>query len=114
MWSNGTTSFAGLISAQGGPRGGDGGQIETSGETVDFPGLSVNASSLHGKAGTWLVDPQDLTVDGAAATTIQNSLDGGTGVKLDDLHDRERTGQHLQRRGTSTSTRRSRGALARR
>jgi filamentous hemagglutinin family protein len=82
VWSTGTTSVHGAISAQGGPRGGDGGQIETSGESVDFAGLSVNASSPHGKAGTWLVDPDDLTVDGAAATTIQNSLNGGTGVTL--------------------------------
>ena len=82
VWSLGATSVQGLISAQGGPHGGDGGQIETSGLTVDFGGASVNASSLHGKAGTWLVDPQDLTVDGAAATTIENSLNGGTGVAL--------------------------------
>ena len=82
VWSSGATSVHGLLSAQGGPHGGDGGKIETSGQTVDFGGASVNASSLHGKAGTWLVDPDDLTVDGAAATTIQNSLNGGTGVAL--------------------------------
>jgi hypothetical protein len=82
VWSNGVTSVRGVISAQGGPWGGDGGQVETSGETLDYAGLSVNASSLRGKPGSWLLDPEDLTVDSAAATTIQNSLNGGTGVTL--------------------------------
>ena len=36
--SIGTTAVHGLISAQGGPQGGDGGRIETSGPTVDFAG----------------------------------------------------------------------------
>ena len=32
VWSNGETSFAGSISAQGGAAGGNGGKIETSGQ----------------------------------------------------------------------------------
>ncbi|MFI4933477.1 MAG: YDG domain-containing protein [Caulobacterales bacterium] len=46
---------------------GTGGLVETSGETVDFTGLSV-------KAGTWLIDPVNLTVDAAAASTIDANL----------------------------------------
>jgi filamentous hemagglutinin family protein len=82
VWSNGVTSVRGVISAQGGPWGGDGGQVETSGETLDYAGVSVRASSLYGKPGSWLLDPEDLTVDSVAATTIQNSLNGGTPVTL--------------------------------
>jgi filamentous hemagglutinin family protein len=82
VWSTGATSVHGSLSARGGTSGGDGGRIETSGMTVDFGGASVDASAPRGKAGTWLVDPEDLTVDGAAATTIQNSLNSGTAVAL--------------------------------
>jgi len=80
VWSTGATSVHGLISAQGGPLSGDGGQIETSGENLDFAGLSVNASSSHGKSGTWLLDPADLTIDPAAAASINATLGTGTNV----------------------------------
>jgi filamentous hemagglutinin family protein len=82
VWSNGTTDVHGTISAQGGPNGGDGGQVETSGHTVDFSGIAVVASAKLGTPGTWLVDPTDLTIDAAAATTIEAGLDGGTDVTL--------------------------------
>ena len=84
--SIGTTAVHGLISAQGGPQGGDGGRIETSGRMVDFIGLSVDASAASGKPGAWLLDPTDLIIDSAAATAIQNILNtgpGGTNVSLE-------------------------------
>jgi filamentous hemagglutinin family protein len=43
------------------------GEVETSGTTVDFTGLKVSASN-------WLIDPYDLTVDAAAASTIDTAL----------------------------------------
>ena len=46
---------------------GSGGAVETSGGTVDFTGLTV-------KAANWLIDPVDLTVDSAAASTIGSNL----------------------------------------
>jgi len=46
---------------------GAGGLVETSGATVDFTGVSV-------RAGTWLIDPTTLIVDGAAASTIAANL----------------------------------------
>ncbi|KPF91696.1 hypothetical protein IP81_10040 [Novosphingobium sp. AAP83] len=54
---------------------GDGGFIETSGNTVDFAGLTVDTSARGGALGTWLIDPVDITVDEAAAATISNALD---------------------------------------
>ena len=62
VWSDGTTSFAGSISAQG-PRGGF---IETSGHVLDMTGGSITA----GKGGTWLLDPVDLTIGPTLASTI--------------------------------------------
>ena len=38
------------------------------------PAVSVSAAAPHGKAGTWLLDPTDLTIDATAATTISNAL----------------------------------------
>jgi filamentous hemagglutinin family protein len=46
---------------------GTGGQVETSGASVDFTGVKVRAAN-------WLIDPPDLTVDLAAATTISDNL----------------------------------------
>jgi filamentous hemagglutinin family protein len=46
---------------------GTGGLVETSGATVNFNGLQVYA-------GKWLVDPINLTVDAAAASTIDANL----------------------------------------
>ncbi|HEY0197065.1 MAG TPA: MBG domain-containing protein [Rhodanobacter sp.] len=52
----------GSLFARGGASGGNGGQIETSGSGLDLRGLKVNASSAHGAAGTWLIDPYNVTI----------------------------------------------------
>jgi filamentous hemagglutinin family protein len=62
------------------PNGGNGGSIETSAAYAHIGAASINASAPKGKAGTWLVDPFDLTIDDTAATTISNTLNGGTSV----------------------------------
>jgi filamentous hemagglutinin family protein len=72
-----STTISGGIHAGGGATG-QGGAIETSGHTLSFGGSHIDA----GKGGSWLLDPVDLTVDGAAATTIDASLNGGTSVTL--------------------------------
>ncbi len=72
VWSDGTTSFAGSISARG-PRGGF---IETSGHVLDLTGGSITA----GKGGTWLLDPVDLTIGPTLASTIASTLNAGTDV----------------------------------
>jgi hypothetical protein len=75
--SGGQTAVHGILTAIGGPLGGDGGQIETSGKTVDFAALSVNASAALGKAGTWLLDPSDLIIDATLASEIDGILNTG-------------------------------------
>ena len=70
----GAVTATGSLSARATGATGDGGSIETSGASVAFTGLKVDASSVGGKTGTWLVDPTDLTVDAASAATISTNL----------------------------------------
>ncbi|WP_374407787.1 autotransporter-associated beta strand repeat-containing protein [Hydrogenophaga sp.] len=84
-WSNlkdGVTQAAGHISARGGPQGGNGGRVETSGHRLDVTGLRVDAGAPAGRGGAWLLDPFDYTIDAAAASTIVASLDTGTSVTV--------------------------------
>jgi filamentous hemagglutinin family protein len=69
---NGTLTTTGTLNAAGATGGGN---IETSGRAVDIAG-HVTA----GEGGHWKVDPTDLTIDSAAAATIDGSLNGGTDV----------------------------------
>ena len=73
----GTVNATGTLSAKATGATGTGGFVETSGATVDFAGLTVDTRSAGGAAGTWLIDPVDLTIDAAAAATISTNL--GTG-----------------------------------
>jgi filamentous hemagglutinin family protein len=75
VWSDGKTTFAGTILALGGTEFGNGGFIETSGKTVEMTG-TINA----GRGGTWLLDPDDLTINSSLAATIMATLNGGTNV----------------------------------
>ncbi|WP_010341504.1 MBG domain-containing protein [Xanthomonas sacchari] len=82
VWSDGHTAVHGALHADAAGSG-NGGLLETSGHTVDFSGIAVGAKGAGpGSAGTWLVDPEDLTVDSAAASTISGALNGGTNVTL--------------------------------
>ncbi|HEY4215254.1 MAG TPA: YDG domain-containing protein [Steroidobacteraceae bacterium] len=76
----GTVTVDGTLDASA-PHGGDGGSIETSGATVNIAAAAkVRASAQSGRSGTWLIDPEDLTIDTSAATAIGQSLDSGTSV----------------------------------
>ncbi|MGH6989635.1 MAG: hypothetical protein ACREE3_07045, partial [Stellaceae bacterium] len=76
--ATGDDAITGTLLARPGT-GGTGGTIETSGATLEIGGATVDA----GAGGQWLLDPAyDLTVDATAASTIDASLNGGTGVSL--------------------------------
>ena len=64
----GKTQVAGTVTAKNAD--GTGGAIETSGHDLDISHATVNT----GQGGNWLLDPVDVLIDTAAATTIQNSL----------------------------------------
>ena len=66
---NSQTVVRGSISAQGGPLGGNGGNVETSGQNLQV-GSSAIISTLarQGQSGNWLLDPYDVTISSAAAT----------------------------------------------
>ncbi|MBT8541411.1 filamentous hemagglutinin N-terminal domain-containing protein, partial [Polynucleobacter paneuropaeus] len=77
---------AGTLSAQAMGASGNGGFIETSGQTLNVANsVNISSASSNGLAGTWLLDPYDLTVasSGGDVTglTIQTAL-GTTSVTL--------------------------------
>ncbi len=74
VWSDDQTTFAGNIAARGGSTGGAGGFVEVSGKgSLGFSGM-VDASALHGAAGTLLLDPRNITVD-AGGTALTTDVD---------------------------------------
>ena len=85
VWSDVATQAHGSISAQGGANGGNGGFIETSGQSLDVNGILVNTTAPHGLTGTWLLDPQDFTIasTGGDITGTQLSSElGGTNITI--------------------------------
>ena len=107
----GVTEIYGALSARGGIDGGNGGQIATSGRalttSLDDSSLgslaaSVNASAraADGVAGTWTLDPFNVTITDAASTSVTGrweptapganiaasdisfALDGGTSIEI--------------------------------
>ncbi|MBI2772150.1 MAG: filamentous hemagglutinin N-terminal domain-containing protein, partial [Burkholderiales bacterium] len=73
IWSEGNTQALGALSARGGTQAGDGGFIETSArrrlEVTRAPDLSAAA----GRAGTWLLDPEDITIAAAPSSNISGA-----------------------------------------
>ncbi len=68
VWADQTAYVHGTLSARGGPRGGDGGFVETSGaRALSLGGVVIDTAGPAGRAGTWLIDPVDLTISTATA-----------------------------------------------
>jgi len=78
VWADEATHMNGSISARGGSESGDGGFVETSGRTIDFYGARVDASATRGQAGSWLIDPDSLSIDSTGAIALVTALDTGT------------------------------------
>ncbi|MFN7778897.1 MAG: beta strand repeat-containing protein, partial [Betaproteobacteria bacterium] len=77
VWADDATRFNGTISARGGDMGGDGGQVETSGKVkLSVTTGSVDVGAKAGEAGTWLLDPNDLTIknNGGVNTNVSGSF----------------------------------------
>ena len=76
IWSSVKTSVAGVLKATGGVLGGQGGFIETSSKLVldILQGIVVDVSAPKGKAGYWLLDPEDMVIDATTAQAISTAL----------------------------------------
>lgn len=74
LWADGSTRAQGSVSARAGERGGDGGQVETSGRWLDVGGLRVDTRATQGRTGTWLLDPADITI--SSAVTSDGAVSG--------------------------------------
>lgn len=86
VWSDGKTTFDGSITAQGGPQGGNGGKVETSGHTLKIgSNASVSTAAPKGNVGMWLLDPVRVTIGGADSNfpaAKLNALLQYTGVSI--------------------------------
>lgn len=68
VWSDDTTRAYGRISARGGAKGGNGGFVETSGKRyLDVANAYPDVRAPQGKAGSWLLDPEDVTITSSTA-----------------------------------------------
>ncbi|MBL8483968.1 MAG: filamentous hemagglutinin N-terminal domain-containing protein, partial [Rhodocyclaceae bacterium] len=71
------TEVHGHILARGGPQGGNGGRIETSGHTLDITGVSGDASAARGQGGQWLMDPGNITLAAGSGTDSNCTFSAG-------------------------------------
>jgi filamentous hemagglutinin family protein len=90
VWADDTTRYNGSISVKGGADGGNGGFVEVSGKhQLIFRG-TVDTSAANGRAGSLLLDPQDIVIangSGGAndAALSDNSVDSGDANSTTDV-----------------------------
>ena len=90
-WADGTTQFAGTITARGGLSAGNGGVVETSG----LGGLGVSgtvdasARAASGTNGQWLLDPKNITIGTVtdSLTEFRSTVEGTGGTPADQVAD---------------------------
>lgn len=70
LWSDVETDCAATLTARGGPEGGDGGYIETSGKILSMTGAAL-ANAPHGKPGLWVIDPGNLNIVAGGNSTLE-------------------------------------------
>ena len=62
VFSEQTSIISGNLSARGGSQAGNGGFVETSGRRGLRVNGAPNVSAPNGAGGTWLIDPQNITI----------------------------------------------------
>jgi filamentous hemagglutinin family protein len=72
IWASQQTAFYGLITAQGGLLGGNGGHVEVSGHNLDFEG-AVALQSPRGQNGSLLLDPAIVNIDNNTSIPNQDN-----------------------------------------
>ncbi|MEA9983553.1 filamentous hemagglutinin N-terminal domain-containing protein, partial [Herbaspirillum sp. RTI4] len=83
LWSDNYTGFYGNIAARGGAQGGDGGAVETSSHNNLQAFGSVDASTTAGHAGSWLLDPVDITISSASNSNYTGGVHTGFTAGVD-------------------------------
>jgi len=78
VWSDKSTRAYGSFSARGGPEGGDGGFIETSGGWLDARPAAIDTGAPKGKAGQWLIDPYNIYISDTGYGYGNERIAGGT------------------------------------
>ena len=74
VFAEGFANVLGQLSARGGPDGGDGGFVETSGLETFVIALTPDITAPNGDGGDWLIDPNDIEiVPGGGAANIDDS-----------------------------------------
>jgi len=71
VWGTEVANVFGRLKSVGGPQGGAGGRIETSGHVLDTTGIDVEVSS----GGLWLLDPYNVTI--STGTQTGGGFSGG-------------------------------------
>ena len=90
--SAGSTQMDGHIAAKGGPSGGNGGFVETSGPMLGIgSGASINVGAPVGILGTWLLDPFDIDITAADSNTGSSHR-----WRNHDIHREQRSGDDRQ------------------
>lgn len=84
VWADEVAKFYGGISAKGGAESGDGGFVETSGKDYLEAFGRVDASAANGKAGQWLLDPTDISLEDVD-TSSDGTFDDGDGETDPDI-----------------------------
>jgi hypothetical protein len=76
IWSSIKTIVAGTFKAQGGSLGGNGGFVETSSSGIleILKSTVVDVTAKLGRAGHWLLDPEDLVITSSTASAISSAL----------------------------------------
>ncbi len=77
-----STSMDGAISAQGGPQGGNGGFVETSGNNLSIATGAVNVSAPLGALGTILLDPAILTITSTAPGSLDSTFNATGTIRI--------------------------------
>ncbi|NEN88421.1 MAG: filamentous hemagglutinin N-terminal domain-containing protein, partial [Okeania sp. SIO3H1] len=91
IWSDGTTNFAGNISAKGGKFSGNGGFVEVTGkQELTFDG-SVDVTAALGEDGTILLQPESITIGEPENSDSSEIVENDTEVETTEVDDSERT-----------------------
>ncbi|WP_165390998.1 YDG domain-containing protein [Pseudoduganella lutea] len=75
LWGDRATRAFGAIAARGGPAGGNGGFVETSGLFLDAQPMAIDVGTHHGAPGTWLLDPGNISItEGCCISGIAGTI----------------------------------------